>query len=89
MGAKATAAIKEAIADKITDDFESGTVIRWKAKGRYQYAAIRIDTGEWYSTSKYDGVTPARMSFPLLLQVLARPETSEIEVSTGWDPLDT
>lgn len=33
------------------DDFEVGTVIRWRVSDRYIYAALKVEQGLWYTTS--------------------------------------
>lgn len=78
-------AIKKARENKDRDQFAVGTVIRWLASGRYQYAALKTDIG-WFTTSRYGNqFVPQTISFEDLLDVLARNETTEVMVATPED----
>lgn len=83
--------LKEALSDVKRDEFEDGTVIRWVASGRYTYGALKTPVG-WYTTAKAmpDSAqrVPQVVSFNQLLAILAKSETSKVEVATAWEPVE-
>lgn len=77
--------LKKALKNSLTDDFEVGTVIRWKSGGVYNYAAIKTPAG-WYTTAQRDNLfVPVRASFEKLVEILGSAETSEVAVATAWE----
>jgi hypothetical protein len=80
-------ALKQAVADS-KGDFEDGTVIRWRASDRFAYAVIKTPVG-WFSTARPgNGFIPSSpMTFPELVEVIGRAETSDVEVATAWTPI--
>jgi hypothetical protein len=78
-------ALREA-ANKTKDTFSTGTVVRWVAKDRYTYAALKTPVG-WYTTSSV-GPIPKVISFDKLLEIVAREETSDVAVASSWTGLD-
>jgi hypothetical protein len=82
--------LKKELADVKRDTFEDGTVIRWTASGRYTYAALKTPVG-WFTTARAmpDSAqrVPQVVSFDQLLKILAKSETSNVEVATTWEPV--
>lgn len=67
------------------DTFEVGTVIRWKASGQYDYAAIKAGDGKWYTTAQhYNTFVKGSYTFDDLLVLLTRTENTDVLVSTAW-----
>lgn len=78
-------ALRKALKSKIVDEFESGTVIRWTASQRYTYAALKVDNGMWYTTAtNFNSFVDQVVNFDTLVEILARAEVSEIQVSDNW-----
>lgn len=74
-------------AKKRTDDFADGTVVRWTSSDRYTYAAIRTPVG-WYTTARAGNPFVKQViDFEDLLDIVARAETTNVEVATdtGWE----
>lgn len=66
------------------DDFSLGTVIRWRASGRYDYAAIKTVAG-WYTTARdFNTFVPQTVDWEELLEILTRSETSDVRVAVEW-----
>lgn len=77
--------LKKAIGKANKDTFETGTVIRWVAAGRYNYAALKAGDGRWYTTAQsYNTYVSGSYDFDGLLTVLTKSEVSEVAVSTDW-----
>lgn len=79
-------ALRDALASAKRDDFEVGTVIRWVAADRYNYAAIKTPVG-WYTTATnraamYVGQVE---DFDGLIEALSRSEVSNVEVAAVWE----
>lgn len=83
---EAMSRLKKSLAEKTIDLWVIGTVVRWTASGRYTYAAIKTAAG-WYTTSTGNVFTPQQLDYEELIEVLARSETSDIEVATAWESL--
>lgn len=80
-------ALKSALKNKIADEFEVGTVIRWTSSGTYTYAAIKSPVG-WFTTARdYNTYVPQQVTFDQLVKILQRAETTEIEVATEWQEI--
>lgn len=80
-----TETLKDFLANKVTDRFEEGDVIRWWAKDRFLYAALKTSAG-WYTTAReYNPYVAQVVTFDELLEILGRSETDNVAVSTGWD----
>ena len=78
-------ALKSALKNKTTDEFEVGTVIRWTSSGKYTYAAIKSPIG-WFTTAReYNSYVPQQLTFDQLVKVLQRAETTEVMVSDSWN----
>jgi hypothetical protein len=86
------AAIRKAREETLRDDFPVGTVIRWEADGGhtvYHYAAIKAGNGAWYTTAaSFNTHVSQNVDFETLVEILARSETTQIEVATTWEPID-
>lgn len=77
MGFDAICAVRET-AHK--DQFEIGSVVRWTSAGRYKYAALKSDAG-WFTTATITNpFVGQKITFEELLDILARPESSEVYV---------
>jgi hypothetical protein len=82
-------ALKKALKGKNVDKFDVGTVIRWKASGTYNYAAIKAGNGQWYTTAaSFNSYVSQIVDFDGLCDILSRSETDEIEVSTVWERVE-
>lgn len=69
-------------------DLPTGTVIRWTSADRYTYAAIRTGIG-WFTTSRAGNTfVPQVVTFVELLDIIARPETTEVAVATEWESVE-
>jgi hypothetical protein len=90
-------ALRDAVKKANRDTFDVGTVIRWKASDRYDYAALKASDrydyaalkagdGQWYTTARsYNTFVPEVLKFDDLLKILTRSEVSEVAVATAWD----
>jgi hypothetical protein len=79
-------ALRDAVKKANRDTFDVGTVIRWKASDRYDYAALKAGDGQWYTTARsYNTFVPEVLKFDDLLKILTRSEVSEVAVATAWD----
>lgn len=73
---------------KQTDLFKAGDVIRWRASDRYEYAALKTDTGRWYTTAQSaNQFVDKVLDYDELLEVLGRTEATNIVVASAWTPL--
>ena len=64
MSATALKKLKKAIKDAAAEDeFEVGTVIRWTASERYQYAAVKAGNGFWYTTAEFTNFVDKRLVY--------------------------
>lgn len=86
-------ALREALKDKVSDTFEVGDVIRWLSGGKYTYAALKTPVG-WYTTARLfhgqadgNGWVNQVYTYEGLLEMLARAEVTNVQVSTGWETL--
>lgn len=84
-------------AENTRDTFPVGTAIRWVSEApgnpevgiedgirRYSYAAFKTPVG-WYTTSRdYNRFVPPVVDWKALLEILARDETTDVEVSETW-----
>lgn len=78
--------LREALANKITDQFVVGDVIRWRSLDRYDYAAIKVGNGNWYTTASFtNSYVPKILGFNELVDILARPESTNILLASGWE----
>lgn len=77
------------MSDPNEEGFEPGTVLRWTAYEKYQFAAIYCDNGFWYITGGNNTYGTSMKSGDDLLDVFDDPENriTDIEVSTGWEPV--
>ena len=83
----AIAQLRKSLEEKVTDLWPQGTVVRWTASDRYTYAAIKTAVG-WFTTSRSgNNFVPQQLDYESLVEVLARSETSDIEVATAWESL--
>jgi hypothetical protein len=76
--------LRSAVAQKKTDKFEVGDVVRWVASGKYSYAAIKTEVG-WYTTANNPYVPHKVGSFDNLVEILNRSEVSDIAVASTWE----
>lgn len=80
--------LKEALASARRDDFENGTVVRWKSDaGRdvFLYAAVKTPVG-WFTTAReFNSYVPQLVKFDDLLEILARAETTSVSVAKEWE----
>lgn len=82
-------ALRKALADKITDQFEVGDVIRWRALDRYDYAALKAGNGMWYTTASFtNGFVAKVLTFDELIEVLARSESTDVMLASQWERVD-
>ena len=77
--------VRKALKGKAEDTFEVGTVIRWTARERYTYAAVKTGIG-WFTTANEYNEFVERFYRNLddLLEVLTRSEVTDVAVSTEW-----
>ena len=69
------------------DPFAGGTVIRWLAMGKYEFAALRADNGFWYLTGGAGMYGTSMKTFNDLLGILDEPENeiTKLQVATEWE----
>ena len=69
--------------------FPHGTVLRWRAWGKYQFAALLCDNDFWYITGGAGTYGTSMKSFEDLVELLEEPsnEITEIAVSAEWEEL--
>ena len=87
MAEAAIEGLRKALKKKVTDRFEVGTVIRWLAAGRYNYAAIKTEVG-WFTTARgYDGngMVAKCYEYEDLIEMLSRAEVTGLSVATAWE----
>jgi hypothetical protein len=87
MAKTAVERLRKDLAEKVTDTFEVGTVIRWVGGGRYTYAAIKTSVG-WFTTARgYDGngIVSKQYEYDELVEVLSKGDATDIEVATAWE----
>jgi hypothetical protein len=84
----AISALKKALKGKTVDKFEVGTVIRWMSAGKWAYVSIKTDAG-WFTSARTNNyyVDSKFDNFEAMLEVLARSETTDIEVATEWEAI--
>lgn len=73
--------------NETTDPFPAGTVLRWKALGKYSFAALRADNDLWYLTGGAGMYGTSMKTFPELLELLETPENqiSELMIAGEWE----
>lgn len=85
--AKAIESLEKFLGDKVVDQFEVGTAIRWVAAGRYNYMAFKTPIG-WFTTAGTGNrYVDSFVSFEGLGKILKRSEVTNIEVALNWVPL--
>lgn len=80
-------ALRKALKNKVVDEFEVGAVIRWTSSGRYVYTAVKSPIGWFTSAAEYNRYVPQIVDFDTLVEILARAETSNVEVASSWEPI--
>lgn len=82
------AQLRQAIAEKDTDRWPVGTVIRWEADANlrvYIYAALKTPVG-WATTAQFNnGWVGKLIDYDELVEILARSETQNAQVATAWE----
>lgn len=79
---------KAVAANAPRDQFAIGTVIRWTARERFTYAAIKTSIG-WFTTARPGNPYIKNfLAYEELEEILARPETADAAVATAWEFLD-
>ena len=79
--------LRDALAAKVTDEFEIGDVIRWTGGGIYTYAAIKTSVG-WFTTARGsmgNGFVAKEYTYEALVELLASADVSVVEIATGWE----
>lgn len=85
MGVKA---IKKARQREDRDTFPEKTVIRWVSSRRYDYCAIKTSAG-WFTTARYGNCfVPQTLDWEELLSILARSETTAVQIADSWQGID-
>ena len=74
------------MSDENADPFAAGTVLRWTALGRYQFAALRCDNELWYLTGGAGMYGSSMKTFSDLIDLLEEPsnEISDLSVAADW-----
>lgn len=85
MSNKAIKELRKAIRQSRRDDFADGTVLRWTSGGRYTYAAIKTAVGWFTSARPGNPFVESVLDFDGLLEVLSRPDASDVEVAVVWE----
>lgn len=69
------------------DPFASGTVLKWTALGKYEFAALRCDNNFWYLTGGAGMYGSSMKSFDDLIEILEEPanKISNLQVATAWE----
>ena len=69
------------------DPFPPGTVLRWLAMGKYEFAALRADNEFWYLTGGAGMYGSSMKTFNDLLAILDDPENeiTNLQVATEWE----
>ena len=69
------------------DPFPPGTVLRWLAMGKYEFAALRADNEFWYLTGGAGMYGSSMKTFNDLLAILDDPENeiTKLQVATEWE----
>ena len=69
------------------DPFPPGTVLRWLAIGKYEFAALRADNEFWYLTGGAGMYGSSMKTFNDLLAILDDPENeiTNLQVATEWE----
>ena len=69
------------------DPFPAGTVLRWTAMGRYEFAALRAGNELWYLTGGAGMYGTSMKTFNDLLAILDDPENeiTKLQVATEWE----
>lgn len=76
--------LKKDLKAAVRDTFETGTVIRWLAAGRYTYAALKAGDGNWWLTGALGFYGRSRLTYEELIEVLNRADVTEVAVSESW-----
>ena len=76
-------ALKKALKNKMTDEFEEGSVIRWKSADRYVYVVVKA-SGKWWITGVANYYGNRVFTFAQLIEILSLSEVSDVTVATAW-----
>jgi hypothetical protein len=80
-------ALEKVVKKAKRDSFVEGTVVRWTASGRYNYAAIKTSAG-WFTTAReFNPYVPQTVTFEKLLEILGRSEVSDVAVAGTWESI--
>lgn len=73
--------------EETEDLFAPGTVLRWTALGKYEFAALRCDNELWYLTGGAGMYGTSMKTFNDLLAILDEPENeiTKLQVATKWE----
>jgi hypothetical protein len=76
--------------DDDADTYPPGTVIRWVASGRFDYAAMKAGNGLWYTTSRNEfgneHVEKVYL-FGDMLMMLSSDEVTDVEFALQWEKI--
>ena len=69
------------------DPFPPGTVLRWLAMDKYEFAALRADNEFWYLTGGAGMYGSSMKTFNDLISILDDPENeiTKLQVATEWE----
>ena len=69
------------------DPFPPGTVLRWLAMGKYEFAALRADNEFWYLTGGAGMYGSSMKTFNDLISILDDPENeiTKLQIATEWE----
>lgn len=82
--------LREELAKAVKDEFDMGSVIRWKSTGVtgvYLYAAIKSPAGWFTTATSHNSFVDQIMSYEELVDYLSKHEVSEVAVATEWEPV--
>lgn len=69
------------------DEFPNGAVVRWQSSQKYTYAALKTPAG-WFTTARVgNAYVPQTVTWEQLLEILARSESSDVEIAGDWTPV--
>ena len=81
----ATEALSRALANKVTDPFAVGDVVRWVSSDRYIYAAVKTSVG-WFTTARGDNrFVEKQVDYEGLVEILSTSDTADIMVASAWE----
>lgn len=86
MTKNAAAILAETLAERNTDPFKVGDVVRWTASSNFTYAALKTPAG-WFTTARTGNVyVDSRLEdYEELVEILSRSEVTDIVVSAEWE----